>query len=180
MKTIAALLALGLSAAAYGAQVAELKGLRLGMTPAAVNALHPALQCSPEGDECVLNTTTVSEKTELDMLGGFNVKQWELHFVDGRLAKLGAVFFEHHDDELAAALTEKYGKPRDAAAPMRNGFGGKFVWHILEWRAGAATISVVTTGDERYPTSVSLVGPSWAKFQAAQEKASAKQRAGRL
>jgi hypothetical protein len=181
LTTAALVLATAIAAAAYGAQqVAEIKGLRLGMTPEQVNALHPQLQCSPGSDECFLDTTTVSKEFELRALGGFDVRKWELHFVDGKLAKLGAVLFERHDDELAAALAEKYGKPRDVAVPMSNGFGAKFVWHILEWRVTGGTISIVKTGSDTFPTSVDLVGPAWGKHQAEQEKSAAKRRAGGL
>lgn len=179
MKALATLLALALSVAAYGAQLAEIKGLHLGMTPAQVNALHPQLQCS-EGDECYLDTTTVSGEFDLRKLGDLDVRNWELHFVDGKLAKVRAILFQRHDDELAAAFAEKYGKPRDIAVPMSNGFGAKYVWHIQEWRLPGGTISLVKTGSDTFPTSVDLAGALWKKHQADQEKADAKRRAGGL
>lgn len=137
VSRIACLLCL-FAAAASAAEPLSIKGLRAGMSAIEAKATYSALKCSdPDStglSSCRYETNQNYEPSELATVAGFNTKEWQVNFYGGKLGKIQVVFYENHDEEILAALTAKYGKPRRTEVPMQNGAVARWSDVLYEWR----------------------------------------------
>jgi hypothetical protein len=136
MKRLLCALALTTAASGINAQALDFKGIALGAELDAVKAANPRLNCRvasdaelPVGDSiCTLGREageTIAGAPALFMLVGL---------YDRKVASIAVKFPERSFDQVAAALVERYGKPRsDETSTTQNRAGATFGNRELEW-----------------------------------------------
>jgi hypothetical protein len=128
--------ALSILAAGAHAQALDFKGIALGAELAAVKAANPRLNCraASDADLPVGDTICALGREAGETIAGAPVIFILVSLYDRKVASINVKFPERSFDQVAAALVEKYGKPRsDETNATQNRAGATFVNRELVW-----------------------------------------------
>lgn len=155
----------------------NVKGLRLAMTPAEVDALHPAMRCSTlpvlTDVTCEVDPRRTTESTSIDDVAESKVGLWKLEFHDGRLVRATAQMIDPMSyRSLDEAITAKWGKPKEISVPASRAGSGVV---IHQWADGAGT--TISLGQAGYVApAITLSGREVAALEAKKSKDDAARR----
>jgi hypothetical protein len=142
---------------------AELKGFRPGMTLEAVRSLYPAIECRKATDttsRCQYAQRS-NRIADLHTVAGAWVGQVSLDFTpDEKLARAQFGMVPAAYADVLAAITEKYGKPRETQERYQNGFGAIFVGRTATWTLGADVVKLSEFNGSREDMALVVARPA--------------------
>lgn len=172
MKHLTILLAVVLTAVSSGAAAQEplsFKGFELGAERAAILASLPNSECT--GDTCYWRPGACKGGSEAIgacfagmRYGGVMPLSTSATFRDGKLVSVLVMIGSNAFDSLAAAMTERFGKPdTDQPDVVHNRMGASFDNRKLRWIRGDAALSVTKRSGKIDEGSVFFISQEYLK-----------------